>query len=126
MSVSVNRKSVAAHSVKSLSLGQKATQAGPLAAVPGLGNVTATFVDVGASSTNELILTITGLSFATDSPTVILLQPRQNVNEDFGFSDEFAVMVNTTSFDTIECTIKRLDSNQGWGQDLRLDIFVVE
>jgi len=108
------------------SLGQRTDQAGPLAAVPGLGNVVATYCLAGSSTTQELTLTIAGFSLTTDTPAVVLIQPRQSVDQDFGFPDEFAVQVIDTSATQIVVRIRRLDSNSGWGQDLRLDIFIVD
>ncbi len=105
--------------------------------VPGLGNVDVGIVDVG-SSPGTLDLTITGFSFSTLTPFVILLQPRQNQftdNQNNGFPDEFATQVIDTGFNDasnsnfIEVLITRVDPDnegQGWGQDLELDIFVIE
>ena len=88
-------KTVPVQDVQLFSLGQRTDEAGPLAAVPGLGNVVATFVIAGSSSTQQLSLTITGLHLTTATPAVVLLQPRQSANQDFGFPDEFAVQVST-------------------------------
>ena len=124
-------RTVQVQNVKTLSLGQKVDQAGPMVAVPGLGNVTSTFVDVGSNGQDaDILLTITGLNFTTSLPATVLLQPRQNVNEDFGFPDQFAVQLISTDFASILCRIRRIDpgsdSPHGWGQDLRLDILVVD
>jgi hypothetical protein len=48
------------------------------------------------------------------------------VNLDFGFPDQFAVQVIDTSATQLLVRILRLDSNSGWGQELRLDIFIVD
>jgi hypothetical protein len=119
-------RTVAAQDVQVFSLGQRAEREGPLAAVPGLGNVVSTFVIAGSSSTRGLRLTITGLSLTTGSPAVVLVQPRQSANQEFNFSDEFAVQIITTASDRILCRIMRLDADGGWGQDLRLDLFIVD
>jgi hypothetical protein len=120
------RKTVPAQDVQLFSLGQRTDKLGPLTVVPGLGNVVATFCIAGPSSTQDLLLTITGLNLTTDTPAVVLLQPRQSANQDFGFPDEFAVQVIDTSATELVVRIQRLDSNSGWGQDLRLDIFIVD
>jgi hypothetical protein len=120
------RKTVPVQDVQLFSLGQRTDKAGPLAVVPGLGNVVATFCIAGSSSTQDLLLTITGLNLTTDTPAVVLLQPRQAANQDFGFPDEFAVQVIDTSATELLVRIQRLDGNSGWGQDLRLDIFIVD
>ena len=61
-------KTVSVQDVQHFSLGQRTNQAGSLAVVPGLGNVTAGFVIAGSSSTQDLLLTITGLDLTTDTP----------------------------------------------------------
>jgi hypothetical protein len=120
------RKTVPVQDVQLFSLGQRTNQPGPLAVVPGLGNVVATFCIAGPSSTQDLLLTITGLQLTTDTPAVVLLQTRQSANQNFGYTDEFAVQVIDTSETELLVRIQRLDSNSGWGQDLRLDIFIVD
>ena len=120
------RKTVTVQDMQVYSLGQRTGEPGPFAVVPGLGNVVATNCIAGSSSTQDLLLTITGLALTTDTPAVVLLQPRQSANQDFGFSDEFAVQVIDTSATELLVRIQRLDSNSGWGQDLRLDILIVD
>ena len=119
-------KTVPIQDMQRFSLGQRTNQAGSLAVVPGLGNVTAGFVIAGSSSTQDLLLTITGLDLTTDTPAVVLLQPRQSANQDFGFADEFAVQVIDTSATEMLVRIQRLDSSSGWGQDLRLDVLIID
>lgn len=120
------RKTVPVQDVRLFSLGQRTDKPGPLDGVPGLGNVVATFCIGGSSSTQDLLLTITGLNLTTDTPAVVLLQTRQSANQNFGFPDEFAVQVIDTSETELLVLIRRLDQNSGWGQDLRLDIFIVD
>jgi len=121
------RRTVNVQGVQLFSLGQRAEAAGPAAAVPGLGNVVATFCTIpGGSPAQELLLTITGLHLTTNTPAVVLLQPRQATNQNLGHSDEFAVQVITTSATELLVLIRRLDTNSGWGQELRLDIFIVD
>lgn len=119
-------KTVTVQDVQLFTLGQRTDKAGPLAVIPGLGNVVATFCIAGSSPTQQLLLTITGLNLRTATPAVVLLQPRQAVNQDLGFSDIFAVQVIDTSATQLLVRIQRLDSNSGWGQELRLDIFIVD
>jgi hypothetical protein len=119
-------KTVPVQDVQLFSLGQRTDHAGPLDVVPGLGNVVATFCLAGSSSTQDLLLTITGLSLTTDTPAAVLIQTRQSANQDFGFTDEFAVQVIDTSATELLVRIHRLDQNSGWGQDLRLDLFIVD
>ena len=109
------------------SLGQRTDEVGPAAVVPGLGNVVATFCTIpGGSPTQELLLTVTGLHLTTNTPAVVLVQPRQSVNQNLGHSDEFAVQVISTSKTQLLVLIRRLDTNSGWAQELRLDIFIVD
>jgi hypothetical protein len=112
--------------VRVLSLGGPAGDAEARAVVPGLGNVTATYVTVAPSTSQELVVVIQGLNLTTDTPTVVLVQPRQAVNQNKGYSDEYAVQVITTSKTEIQVLVRRLDLNSGWGQNLRLDLFIVD
>lgn len=96
------------------------------AEVPGLGNVTSTFARVGNSNAVMKKVRLTGLRLTTPTPAVVLLQPRQSDNRDLNFNDEFAVQVITTAKDNILILIRRLDQATGWGQDLRIDIFIVD
>jgi hypothetical protein len=117
-------RTVSVQGVRTSSLGQPGGMVG--GPPEALGNVVATNVLAGSSGTPYLNLTITGLQLTTDTPAVVLLQPRQSANQDFGFMDEFAVQVITTSATELLVKIKRLDSDSGWGQDLQLDIFIVD
>jgi hypothetical protein len=99
---------------------------GPEAVVPGLGNVTATFARVGPSNTNQVQYTITGLSLTTAVPAVVVVQPRQGDNQNNNFPDQFAAQVITTAQDRVVVRVKRIDANAGWGQNLRLDLFIVD
>jgi len=117
-------RTVSVQGVRSFPLGQPSgLEGGPPGA---LGNVVATNVLAGSCGTPYLNLTITGFALTTDTPAVVLLQPRQSDNQDNGWFDEFAVQVITTSASEILAKIRRLDSDSGWGQDLQLDIFIVD
>jgi hypothetical protein len=100
--------------------------AGAEAVVPGLGNVVSTFAIVGSSTIRSRLINITNLNLSTNTPAVVMLQPRQADNQDFGFPDEFTVQVIKTSAKSILCRILRTDANSGWGQNLRLDLFIVD
>ena len=41
-------------------------------------------------------------------------------------SDEFVTQVITTSKTQIQLLVRRVDAAQGWGQHLRLDLFIVD
>ena len=107
--------------------GQQPGEVEAHAAVPGLGNVTATTVTVQQGSpTQELMVVIQGLNLTTATPTVVLVQTRQSVNQNQGFSDEFVTQVLTTSKTEIQVLVRRVDANSGWGQHLRLDLLIVD
>ena len=116
---------VTVQDVQVFSLGQRSGGAETLAAVPGLGKVTATSVTLTPSASQELLVTVNGLNL-TNTPAVVLVQPRQAVNQNLGWSDEYAVQVITTSKTEIQVLVRRLDASSGWGQDLRLDFFIVD
>jgi hypothetical protein len=117
---------VNAQDVQVFSLGERSAGAEALAAVPGLGNVTATSVTLPPSSTQEMLVVVNGLNLTTDTPRVVLVQSRQGVNQNLGWSDEFAVQVITTSKTGIRVLVRRLDLSSGWGQNLRLDFLIVD
>ncbi len=118
---------VNAQDTRVFSLGQQAGGAQAQAVVPGLGNVTATTVTLPqGSSSPELLVVIQGLNLTTATPTVVLVQPRQSVNQNQGFSDEFVTQVIATSKTQIQVLVRRVDTNSGWGQHLRLDLFIVD
>jgi hypothetical protein len=109
-----------------VSVEKKAGQPTPSVVIPGLGNVVNTFALVGGSATNEKTFIIAGLNLTTPTPATILIQPRQSDNQELGYHDEFAVQVIETGTDHIKVRIKRLDSTVGWGQNLRLDILIID
>jgi hypothetical protein len=117
-------RTVSVQDMRTYPLGQPAGRVG--APVGALGNVVATWCIAGSSSTQTLNLFIGGLALTTNTPSTVLLQPRQSANQDFGYPDEFAVQLITTSANELLVRIRRLDNNSGWGQDLRLDIFIVD
>jgi hypothetical protein len=108
------------------SLGERTGGAEALAAVPGLGNVTATSVTLPPSASQEMLVVVNGLNLTTNTPRVVLVQPRQAVNQNLNWSDEYAVQVITTSKTEIQVLVRRLDLNSGWGQNLRLDFLIVD
>ena len=108
------------------SLGERTARAEALAAVPGLGNVTATSVTLPPSASQEMLVVVNGLNLTTNTPAVVLVQPRQAVNQNLNWSDEYAVQVITTAKTEIQVLVRRLDLNSGWGQSLRLDFFIVD
>ena len=109
------------------SLGERTAGAEALAAVPGLGNVTTTSVTLPPSASQEMLVVVNGLNLTTNTPRVVLVQPRQAVNQNLGWSDEYAVQViNHEAVADAEALVRRLDVNSGWGQNLRLDFLIVD
>ena len=116
---------VSAQDVRVFSPGQQAHAAA--GQVPGLGNVTATTITLAQGSpTQDLLVVVKGLNLATGTPTAVLVQPRQSVNQNQNWSDEFVTQVITTSKTEIQVLVRRVDKNAGWGQQLRLDLFIVD
>jgi len=116
---------VSAQEVRVFSPGQQAHAAG--AQVPGLGNVTATTITLAQGSpSQQMLVVVAGLNLTTATPTVVLVQPRQSVNQNKGFSDEFVTQVITTSKTEIQVLVRRVDANAGWSQHLRLDLLIVD
>jgi hypothetical protein len=91
-----------------------------------LGNVVSTYAIAGPSDANELWLTITGFQLTTPEPSTVIMQARQSDNQEDGFPDAFAIQVVETSTESILVHIKRLDSGDGWGQNLRVDILIYD
>jgi hypothetical protein len=88
---------------------------------------------VGSNSQNVDLVVKANLTpptfFLVPRPRVIQLQPRQADNNDFGFPDQFALMVIETAIDFIRFRIRRLDANAnatGWGQNLRVNALVID
>ncbi len=73
-----------------------------------------------------MLVVVKGLSLTTSTPAVVLVQPRQAVNQNMGWPDQYAVQVITTSKTEIQVLVRRLDLDSGWGQNLRLDFFIVD
>ena len=117
---------VEAKELSTLSMGSRADKAGPLAAVPGLGNVTVGYTIVGSSPTQELQFYITGLALTTPTPRSIHLQGRQSDNRNLTNPDEFVFQVIETHADSILCRVRRVDQYLGWAQKLRVDFFIVD
>jgi hypothetical protein len=117
-------RTVSVQDMRVYPVGQPPAGVAPRAAT--LGNVVATWCLAGSSPSQQLTLNIIGFALTTNTPSTVLVQPRQSDNQDHNYPDEFAVQVITTSATEMLVRIRRLDSNSGWGQDLRLDIFIVD
>jgi hypothetical protein len=123
----------AVRDLKSLALVARPAKGAAQAAsfVPGLGNVDIGVQIVG-SQPGPVQFTSFGWGFSTSQPFLILMHPRQNQFDDNrinGFPDQFATQVISTDSDSITFLVTRIDPDaegNGWGQDLEVDIFVVE
>jgi len=84
------------------------------------------YVFIGNRS-GDVIFKVTGWNFATPTPQIVQCQPRQADNLDHGWSDQFGIQVIETGRDFVRIRIRRLDSNgSGWGQNLRVDMVIIE
>lgn len=86
------------------------------------------WVNAGARAT-DVILKVTGWNFDTPVPFIVLTQARQTSNLDHGWTDQFAIQVIETGRDFIRLRIRRMDDGtgpSGWGQELRVDMYVIE
>jgi hypothetical protein len=81
---------------------------------------------VGSSPTAGLRFRLEGLNLETAQPTLVHFQPRQSDNKENNWTDEFAVQVIETATDHVVGRVLRIDSNSGWGQQLRLDFLIIE
>jgi hypothetical protein len=67
--------------------------------------------------------------FSVPRPRVVQLHPRQSDNLNYGFPDQFALMLIETDVDYIMFRIRRLDNGAqptGWGQNLMVDMLVID
>ena len=98
------------------------------AIVPGLGYVTvASYVLQGNIPSNEHSFDLPlDVPLSADNPFVVMVQPRQSYNGDSWWHDQFAVQVIKTSANNITVRVRRIDQETGWGQQLRLDVVIVE
>jgi len=95
-------------------------------ATPGPGQYHYGHVLIG-SWPGDVVFKVTGWNFGTPTPWVVLAHPRQSVNLDKGWSDQFATQVIETGRDFVRIRVRRLDCNGcGWGQNLQVDFLVIE
>lgn len=75
---------------------------------------------------NDMTFKTTGWTFSLDKPSIVLCQARQSADSaDYGWPDQFSIQVIETGKDFVTIRIHRVDSNDGWGQDLRIDILAI-
>jgi hypothetical protein len=84
---------------------------------------------LGGSASWDVIWKLTGWSLSTSTPSVVLCQARQSDNIDHGWTDQFCIQVIETAPDFVRVRVRRFDNGtggSGWGQNLRLDVLVIE
>jgi hypothetical protein len=75
----------------------------------------------------DTLLTCFGLGFTSPNPRIVLCQTRNSPNEPVNFPDQFACQVIRTDPGSVQVRIRRLDApGAGWGQDLHLNLLVVQ
>jgi hypothetical protein len=90
---------------------------------------------VGASDSNEITVTATGIGDDSFNYVIsVFLQAQQQwpqANEDFGYNDEFALQVIDSDLgisngggNSLTFRVKRLDYPGGWGQELVVNILI--
>jgi hypothetical protein len=80
---------------------------------------------IGSGGGDRIIKTL-GWNFSTPTPSIVLCQARQTENQDYGWSDQFSIQVIETGIDFVRIRIHRSDGKVDWGQNLRIDILVIE
>lgn len=86
------------------------------------------YINIGSWPT-DVIFTVLGFDFDTPIPQVVIAQPRQSVNLDLDLPDQFNIQIIETGYDFIRMRVRRMDDgtgSSGWGQDLRVDFWIVE
>lgn len=76
----------------------------------------------------DVIFTCTGIGFSSSSPRLVLCQTRNSPSEPTDFPDQFACQVTRTSPGSVTVRIRRIDDgtdSSGWGQNLRINLLVV-
>jgi hypothetical protein len=87
---------------------------------------------IGSSNCGDVLCKVIGWKFSTATPTIVLCQAAQdrlnpNANLDHGWPDQFSVQVLETSTDFVMIRVRRIDLNgSNWGQNLRIDMLVIE
>ena len=76
----------------------------------------------------DVIFRCFNLGFPSASPRTVHCQLRNSAAEPTAFQDQFACQVVRTSPGAVTVRIRRIDDgtgSSGWGQDLRLNLFIV-
>lgn len=87
---------------------------------------------IGSSNCGDVLCKVIGWKFSTATPSIVLCQASQNrldpnSSVDHGWPDQFSVQVLETSTDFVMIRVRRIDLNgSNWGQNLRIDMLVIE
>lgn len=77
---------------------------------------------------SDVIFTCFGIGFPAASPRAVFCQLRNSSAQPIDFPDQFACQVTRTSPGSVTVRIRRIDDgtdSSGWGQDLRLNLLIV-
>ena len=82
-------------------------------------------------SRSDVILTCYGWNFRRPYPTSVFCQTRQHPrqNNDYGWPDQFGCQIIETGRTFVRFRIRRFDNgtgSSGWGQNLRVNLLVIE
>ncbi|ELS00362.1 hypothetical protein Xen7305DRAFT_00000620 [Xenococcus sp. PCC 7305] len=79
------------------------------------------------SQPGDVTVKVSGFNIV-EIPSVVICQARQSTNFDRGYTDQFAIQVIETATTFIRFRVRRIDDgtgSSGWGQNLRVDILVI-
>jgi hypothetical protein len=77
---------------------------------------------------SDVIFTCFNFGFSSASPRTVHCQLRNNATDPIDFPDQFACQVTRTSPGSVTVRIRRIDDGtgpSGWGQNLRLNLLIV-
>jgi hypothetical protein len=83
----------------------------------------------GGSASWDVVWKLLGWNLTNPVPAAVLCQARQSDNLDHGWPDQFWIQVIETGRDFVRVRVRRIDGGtggSGWGQNLRLDVLVIE
>lgn len=77
---------------------------------------------------SDVIFTCFGIGFPSASPRSVHCQLRNSSTDRTAYPDQFSCQVVSTSVGSVTVRIRRMDDGTGssaWGQDLRMNLFIV-
>src|SRR4051812_10376223 len=100
---------------------------GPRAPIGNLNQLFTGVCRVGPRTT-DVIFTCTGIGFSSASPRAVFCQLRNSPTDPTAYPDQFACQVIRTGIGSVTVRIRRIDDGtgpSGWGQNLYLNLFIV-